>query len=54
MSRWKDWKQARYERKIYEALVVLSMMDLAEGNTACFVCDGNCELCICDEESDCD
>ena len=53
MSRWKDWKQARYERKIYEALVVLSMMDMKE-NAACIVCDGNCELCICDEESECD
>ena len=52
--RWyRDWLRRRNERKVYEALLILSMMDLQD-NSACFVCDGNCELCICDDGSDCD
>ena len=54
MRWWTNWKQARLERRIYEALVMLKLDDMVNGNAACFVCDGNCELCICDDSCDCD
>ena len=53
MSWYRDWLRRRNERKIYEALLILSMMDIQD-NSACFVCDGNYELCVCDDGCDCD
>lgn len=53
MKWYRGWLRRRNERKIYEALLVLSMMELQD-NSACFLCDGNCELCLCVDGSDCD
>jgi hypothetical protein len=52
---WRNWQQARMERKIFEALFYLSVMDHAG---ECAVCDDNPEKCICGQldgcERDCD
>lgn len=51
MIQWvRDWLQARRERKVIEALVMLAMMDV---ETDCAVCDNKCDQCICGE-LDCD
>lgn len=51
MIQWfREWRQARLERKIYEALVMLSLMDT---DGPCDICEDDCEQCICGEQ-DCD
>ena len=53
MIQWfRDWKQARREAKIFDALFLLAMMDSEE--QPCAICEDNPEKCICEDGPDCD
>jgi hypothetical protein len=56
MRQWfRDWQRARLERKVFEALFELRLMDYAK---ECSFCDDDPEQCICGQldgcEKDCD
>lgn len=47
-----DWKRAREERKVFEALLALAQME--DGSPDCDLCDDDPQACICDDGPDCD
>lgn len=50
--RWfREWMEARRERKVFEALYMLAEME--DGSPDCDLCDDDPQACICGE-LDCD
>lgn len=48
MITWfRNWRQARREQKIFDALFLLALMDSEP--TPCAVCNDDCEECVCGE-----
>ena len=53
MMRWfREWMEARRERKVFEALWMLAEME--NGGPDCPLCDDSPQACICDDGIDCD
>jgi hypothetical protein len=55
MIRWfREWRDARRERIIFEALWALAEMEHAQTEQDCSICEGDLQACICDDGTDCD